>query len=180
MILQKMKLDEANVLEFDLQVFGTDQKDKEVRFVIEGKDFSILCPCKEDENGISVKIPKLKGILSAGVYESKLEVVIDGKIFTPLNEAIELQPLIEFDVETKAVNPIKEGVTVSMKNATPSFEDSKPNNFKVAMDEGYQIEKVGGFSALKKDGKYWGFVSEKALVKTDIGHDTVQSLMEAV
>ena len=180
MILQKMQLCEANILEFDLQVFGTTDKTSDIRFVIEGPEYSISCKCLEENGTVSVQIPKLKGILEAGQYAVKLECIIDGKIFTPLSESVEFEPLIEFGVGKKKAEPVKEGVTVQLKNATPSFEDSKPSNYQLAEEEGFEIVKIKNFDVLKKDELYFGFVSEKAYLKTENGFSTLTELMEAM
>ena len=180
MILHKMSLDEANVIEFDLQVFGTAEKTSDIRFVIESKEFSIVCPCSENNGTISVQVPKLKGIFESGEYKVKLEVVVDGKIFTPLNESVEFEPLIEFGVKKQKAESVKEGVTVQLKNGSPSFEDTTPNNFQLAESDGFEIVKIKNFDVLKKDGMYWGFVSEKAYLKTEAGHDTLADLMESM
>lgn len=180
MILHKMQLDEANTLEFGLQVFGTEESVSETRFVIEGKDYSISFKCDPTEDGVAVNIPKMKGLLPAGVYESKLEVIIDGKIFTPLSESVEFEPLIEFGIAKKETKAIKEGVSVSLKNATPRFEDSRKSNYQLAEADGFEIVKVNNFEVLKKDDKYYGFVSEKAYLKHDKGYGTVTELMESI
>lgn len=179
MILHKMRLDEANILEFDLQVSGTDSKTSDIRFIIEGKDYSILCKCDESKDGVSVEIPKLKGILPAGLYETRLEVVIDGKLFTPLTESIEIEPLIEFEVGKKQVKqPIKEEVKVSVKSVA-----SKPeNNYMLAESEGFEITKHNGLDILTKDNRYFGFISEKKYLKVDSadGYETITELMQAI
>ena len=178
MILHKMQLDEATVLEFDLQVFGTAEKTSNIRFIIEGEEYSIMCKCTESDGNISVKIPKLKGVIPAGVYESRLEVVLDGKLFTPLSESVEFEPLIEFGVEKKKAEAIKEGVSVSLKNATPSFEDTNTNKLvEEAMAEGYDIVKIKGFDVLKKDGLYYGFVNENEILRSEVGYDLLNDLI---
>lgn len=172
------RLDEANVLEFDLQVSGTSAKTSDIRFIIEGHDYSILCKCEESKGGVSVEIPKLKGILPAGLYETRLEVVIDGKLFTPLTESIELEPLIEFEVGKRAAKqPIKEEVTVSVKSVS-----AKLSNYMLAESEGFSVTKHNGLDILTKGNRYYGFISEKKYLKSENveGFETVTDLMKSI
>ena len=200
-ILHKMKLDEASILEFNFQVFGTADKSSDIRFVIEGPDYSVLCKSKEKDGTVSVQIPKMKGIIPAGTYSAKLECIIDGKLFTPLNEEVEFEPLIEIEIgKKKNKEPVQEEVKVSVKaihvktieeevQETPIeqevIEEAKVasvplTNHEKAILEGFDIVKINDFEVLKKDDLYYGFVSEGAYLKSDVGHNTLTSLMESM
>lgn len=181
MILQKLQLDEEFILEFALDVFGTSASPSIVEFVIQGDDFGIKCNTIIEENTVKVKIPKMKGILKEGVYQSSLNVIVDGKIFTPLNESVEFEPLIEFGVIKQKAESVKSGVSVSLKNVkSPVFEDTNhvPNNFLLAEQDGFEVVKMKNFDVLRKNGKLYGFVSEKAYLKTENGYDTLPKLLE--
>ena len=180
-ILGKIDLQETSSLEFGMEVMGTTEGTSEVRFVIEGPDFDIVCHCKEENGNVTTTIPKLKGILPAGVYEAKLECIISGKIFTPLRESIELNPLVEFDVSKKGLKPTKEGVRVSVKKMVVSEEtrESKRDTLiNEAIQDGYELTKMKGFDVLKKDKKYFGIVNENAIIMAKVGHTTLSSLVE--
>lgn len=172
MILTKAKLDEAHELSFGLSVMGTAAKAENVRFVIEGKEFDISIPCTRNGDDVTVSIPKLKGILESGNYDVRMEVVVDGRIFTPLNESIEFEPLIEFDVKKGKAESIKEGVRVTLK--TPSVsEDSKDKvkmrspleeSLRKMMEEGYDVAKTKDIYTIKKDEGYIGVVRQDGQV----------------
>lgn len=122
MLLGRLELTESANLEFGLEVQGTDEKTSNIRFVIEGPEYSLMCRCEDKEGTINVHVPKLKGIIPAGIYECRLEVIIDGKIFTPLKESIEFNPVVEFNVrppvakaEPQEVKVKPVGFTVTQK-----------------------------------------------------------------
>jgi hypothetical protein len=84
-MITQLKLDESVKLEFGVSVTGASSTPN-ARFIIEGKEFGILLPCTPVNENVEVQIPVLKNILPAGEYSARLEVVIDNKIYTPLQE----------------------------------------------------------------------------------------------
>ena len=166
MILTKAKLDEAHELTFDLDIFGTSEKAENVRFVIENKDFEISIPCLREGKEVKVAIPKLKGILESGNYDVRMEVVVDGRIFTPLNESIEFEPLIEFDVKKGKAESVKEGVRVTLKTPTVSEDSKDPQknpleeSLRKVMEDGLDVTKTKDLFTIKKGDAYLGIVKE--------------------
>ena len=133
MLLGRLDLTESANLEFGLEVQGTEDNPSQVRFVIEGPDYGLVCRCEDMDGTLHVQIPKLKGIIPSGIYECRLEVIIDGKIFTPLKESIEFNPVVEFNVKppvAKAapqevkVKPVGFTVTQKKPAAEPVVEDT--------------------------------------------------------
>lgn len=179
MILGKLDLQEAAELDFEVEVFGTAEKASDIRFVIEGDDFDIVCKCKEENGNIKVVVPKLKGILPSGVYESRLECIVGGKIFTPLRESIEFNPSIEFGIKSKGKKEVKEGVKVKVVS-----EDSQTSklqgNISKAIKEGYDVVEMNGFNIMKMNDKYCGIVNEKTIIKSDKECDTLSELVESL
>ncbi len=88
-VLAKITLNESVDLDFGLEISGTDSKEMDIRLIIEGPDYGISCRCTESAGVITASIPKLHGILPAGTYASKLEIMLDGKYFQPLSENIQ-------------------------------------------------------------------------------------------
>jgi hypothetical protein len=171
MILTKAKLDEAQELEFTMEVFGTPEQAEQVRFVIENKDFGITIPCVRDGQNVKVTIPKLKGIFEAGEYSVRMEVVLDGRIFTPLTESIEFEPLVEFDVKKTKAESVKEGVRVTMKQPVAS-EDTKPKAknaleeaMRKVMEEGKEVSKIKDTFVIKENDQYAGIITKQGEVK---------------
>lgn len=169
MILSKIELSESTVLDFGIDIFGTSESAQQARLVIEGPQFDISCRCIMENGEVKATVPKLKGILQSGVYETRLEIVVGDKLFIPLKEQIELNPLIEFDVKTKKVETVKEGVKITVKTVT---EDSKPaatskleKNIQMAIKEGFEVSQVGDHYIMKKGDQYCGLISESKILK---------------
>lgn len=180
-ILGKLSLDEAAQIEFALEVFGTLEKPSDIRLVLEGKDYDVVCKCTNDKGNITAHIPKLKGVLTSGVYEAKLEIVVDGKLFSPLQESIEFEPLVEFGVSKTKVESIKEGVKVKIKSTVVAEEkklSKRDETVNKMISEGYSVIKMNNFEVIKKDEQYFGIVGENAVIMSDKAHSTLSALVE--
>lgn len=184
-LLGKLDLTEQTDMAFGLEVFGTTESARIARLVIEGPEFEIACKCKFENGEVIASVPKLKGIMEAGVYDVRLDVVVGDKIFTPLKEQIELNPLVEFDVKTKKVEAIKEGVKVSVRNQVVS-EDSKTvesgleKHIQKAIKEGYEMSKVGEHYIMKKGELYAGLISENSILKSKRLYETLNALVDSL
>lgn len=112
MSIAKVKLDESTKLAFGVTITGAEGTPT-ARFVIEGRDFSLMFPCnKLEEGGIEVMIDEMGHILKAGEYPVRLEVVIENKIFTPMEDTIIFEPSVEVFSKPKAVEHVKEAIQV--------------------------------------------------------------------
>lgn len=178
MILANIKQDEESILEFSMDVFGTTDKVSDTRFVIEGKDFDLVCKCTVVEDGVQVKVPKLKGLLESGEHNARLEVVLNDRIFVPLNESIVVDQLVEFNVAKQNVTTVKEGVSVKVKNSTSQDSKSKNTDLDKALAEGCTVVKYGTFDILKQGEKYIGLVTESKVLKSKTQHTLLSSLIE--
>jgi len=178
MILSKLQLNEESELEFSMQVFGTAEQTSDIRFVIEGPDYDIILHGLYENGNVKVKIPKLKNILQSGVHECKMEVIIDGKVFSPLSESIEFEPLVEFDIKKTKSEPIKESVTVDAIKVTT--KNPMVNKIDEAINQGYEIAEYGGYKALKKAGQYYGIVSETKMIKSNQPFDTITEMVDSL
>lgn len=178
MILGKLELTEQTDMSFGIDVYGTTEQVDRVRLVIEGPHFDISCHCDVANGEVTAKVPKLKGILPSGVYETRLETIVDGKIFIPLKEQIEFNPLVEFDVTKKKVKPIKEGVKVTTRNAKMTSEDTRKTSIQQAIDEGFEVVQMNSFNVLKKGDKYCGLVSENKILKSEKEFTTLAELVD--
>lgn len=100
-VLAKVTLNESVELDFELAVSGTNSKDMDIRFIIEGPLYDISCRCIESSGTIKANIPKLNGVLQPGTYLAKLEIIVDGKHFQPLKEDIQFVMPMSIDVSPK-------------------------------------------------------------------------------
>lgn len=131
-MITQLKLDESTKLEFGVSVTGADQKPN-ARFIIEGKDFSIMIPCKNVNESAEVEIPALKNILQAGEYPVRLEVIIDNKLYMPMQEQIVFEPCIEIATKSKPVQAVKESVKVAKVTVKKSVNEDVLRKTQAAM-----------------------------------------------
>lgn len=180
MILGKLQLNEAQTISFGINVFGTTQQPSDIRFVIESEKFDIICKCKQVGEELEVDIPELKGILEAKEYQTRLEVIIGDKIFTPLKESIEFNQLVEFGVKKKDIKSKNEGVEIKVKATSSEVKINKLDEQIEIAKQQYEVRDLNGFNVLVKDGEYCGFVNENGIVKSDKGYDTLSQLVESL
>lgn len=88
-----LNLDEANQLLFKMNIKGTNKSPSTVRLVFEGQEFaySVSGTPADDEDVYKFDVPALYNKLDEGYYPSKVEVIVDGRYFTP----------VEFNTEFK-------------------------------------------------------------------------------
>lgn len=177
MILSKLKLDEEHELEFSMQVFGTKESASDIRFVVRAPDYDVVFHGERLNESVKVRIPKLKGILPSGIHDCSMEIIIDGKVFSPLTESIEFEPLVELDVKPQSKTMLREEVKVS-KIAVKAKPEPK-TSIDIALSEGFElIEYANGAFAMKRGEKFYGFVSEDRILRSATAHDTVESLVK--
>lgn len=156
MILSQLNPSEEHLLEFSLDIQGTIEKTSSVRFVIESANYSLMFPCEHDNGKLNVKIPRLDTILESGVYNSKLEVLIGDKIFTPLSESLEILPVVKVD--------IKEAIKVN----TPEI--------KVVVKQ--DLTNQPNYEFIINEGKYYGIISKNKEIKSSKGFDSAEKLID--
>lgn len=180
MLLGKLALNESQEMTFGINVFGTTQQPSDIRFIIEGDKFDIICKCKQTGEELSVDIPELKGILESKEYPARLEVIIGDKIFTPLKESIEFNPLVEFGVQRKRIESKTEGVEIKVKSASSEVKKNPLQSQLDKVDEGFEVIQINGFNVLVKDKLYYGLVSESNTIKSEEGFNTLSELVDSL
>lgn len=121
-MLCSIDLSAPRELDFTLQVFGSSTTNQvEARFMIVGSDFAVVCHCVQIEGGIKVYIPRLDGVLPAGVHRARFEVILGDKIFVPIEDEIELTSPVKITASMAAA-PDAAKPTVTMKMAAPVAE----------------------------------------------------------
>ena len=106
-----LMLDEENELTFQVNVEGTKPGTANCRLIVSSPDMSLLFEAstlKNDE--ASVVIPPLKHVLKEGTHDLILEVIVDDKIFTPLQIKGNFEKRLQITAEAvsrKRRNPIK-------------------------------------------------------------------------
>lgn len=104
----KLLLDKKNEMVFDVVVEGEISSSPIARLMIEGTGISYVFNGEKTEEGVQVAIPPLKENLKPGKYNSKLEVIIDDRIFTPMKFIADFE---------KVTSVVAEGVRVKAPQA---------------------------------------------------------------
>ena len=83
----EVHLDEENELRFSVTAEGTDATASvKSRMVLETSKMDFMFQGTSLPGGeVSVLVPSLKGMLNEGTYNTRLEVLIDDRVFTPLH-----------------------------------------------------------------------------------------------
>jgi len=98
-----LHLDEDNELTFRVSLEGTDQADLRYQFVLEGDRVEYGFPGSIDKSGeITVIVPPMKRALNEGAFSSRLEVIVDDRIFTPLRMISQLKASVKIQAESVA------------------------------------------------------------------------------
>ena len=96
-----LDLDKENELIFKLSIEGTKPAKSTSRFLLEGKDYSLVFPASSLSNGeISIVIPALEKVLDEGEYRGILEVIVDDRVFTPIQVDTEFKKSLKVVAET--------------------------------------------------------------------------------
>lgn len=162
MIIARINPEESCDLNFNLAISGSDQEPSDIRFIIEGQMFdgemvqdvfSIICRAVRTDDGIRVYIPKLLNLFKAGSYKSRLEVILENRLFVPVSEEIVIEEPLKVE-STKPVTKPKIEISASFFNekSEPEIVPVKREpKVKVNLDEIFKKEnlKIDNFSLTK-------------------------------
>lgn len=113
MTITKINLNEDNKLEFELSMQGANANTAKTRFCVVTEDREYVFNGTFSAGKVDFKLPILENVLSAGVYECRLEVIVDSHYFAPINDAIEFVSPVAVK-EAKVVNVKEEEVVPSV------------------------------------------------------------------
>lgn len=111
-------LDTENELKFTVAIEGAHEANVRSQFILEGpKGINLCFEGRPDGSEIAVDVPSLKGMLREGLYNTRLEVIVDDRVFTPLQMQANLKPAIKVEavVRTaqKVAGPVVSAAVVS-------------------------------------------------------------------
>ena len=96
-----LMLDNDNELRFKVNVEGSRPGTSICRLMLENDDIHYGFKGVQTSDGeVSVVIPPLKNILKEGVYDTHLEVVVDDRIFIPLEMKINFEKSVVVTAES--------------------------------------------------------------------------------
>ncbi len=122
-------LDTENELKFTVAIEGAHEANVRSQFILEGpKGINLCFEGRPDGGEIAVDVPSLKGMLREGLYNTRLEVIVDDRVFTPLQMQANLKPAIKVEavVRTaqKVAGPVVSAAVVSRPK--PLIESPAP------------------------------------------------------
>jgi len=98
----ELDLDNENEMTFNVVIEGTRPGEPLCRLMIENEDMSFSMQGDFlPNNEVAIVIPPLKGILKEGKYDSYLEVLVDDRVFIPLEMKINFEESIKVVAESK-------------------------------------------------------------------------------
>jgi len=139
-----LDLDNENELVFKLSVEGTRAASVKSRFLIESRGFSLFFPAKAtSRDEVSVFVPPLQNMLEEGEYDASLEVIVDGKVFTPMTLSTSFKKSVSVVAEVVERSAKPTGPTVSSVVSVNSrkLDLSETNNLS---EEDQRDQKLGG------------------------------------
>lgn len=122
-----LRLDEENELTFEVTVQGSSSTSPIYRFVCESEDMSfVFRGIPVGENQVQVIIPPLEKKIKEGIHDAHLEVIVENKLFVPM------QLSANFKVSTRVV---AEGVRVNNKLAQAKSPSVTVSSAKIINDK---------------------------------------------
>lgn len=121
-------LDTDNELKFTVAIEGAHQADVRSQFILEGpKGISFCFAGKPSGSEVAVDVPSLKGLLREGVYNTRLEVIVDDRVFTPLQMQATLKPAIKVEAVVRTAQRVSGPVvTASVVNHAKPLVETAP------------------------------------------------------
>jgi hypothetical protein len=109
-----LDIEEASELLFKVKVEGVEPSPAKVRLVCESPEVALMFNGHptQDEGVVQFLLPALKDKLKAGVYQSRVEVLIENRYFAP----------VQFNLNfKKAVTVVAEAVQVPQRKVVPQI-----------------------------------------------------------
>lgn len=100
-------LDTENELKFTVAIEGAHEANVRSQFILEGsKGINFCFEGRPDGSEIAVDVPSLKGMLREGLYNTRLEVIVDDRVFTPLQMQANLKPAIKVEAVVRTAQKV--------------------------------------------------------------------------
>lgn len=129
----EIDIDESSELLFKVQVEGTEVPAK-TRLVCEGKDMGYtFSGTFTDEPGVvQFVIPNMKGKISEGIYNTKLEVLIENRCFSPVEFKLKFKREVSVVAESLS-HAVTKKITTDIKPVASLVEVRKSPTLKDRM-----------------------------------------------
>lgn len=120
-------LDTDNELAFSLEIEGAEDSSVRSQFIIEGpKGINLSFSGTTSKGEVFVEVPSLKGIVKEGKYDTRLEVIVDDRIFVPLELEASIKQSVKVEAAVRTTRKSKPTVVaasvISSKKEKPVIE----------------------------------------------------------
>ena len=96
-----LDLDNENEMMFRVEIQGTKPGQPLCRLMIEGEEIThTVTGDFLPNNEVAILIPPMKGMINEGTYDSYLEVLVDDRVFIPLEMKINFEESVKVVAET--------------------------------------------------------------------------------
>lgn len=128
-----LKANDSTNLSFEMGIEGNATTINKVCLVLEtNKGFDIRIPAEFSNGNVTATVPVLEDILESGEYVMSLEVQIDGKVYTPLQESVTIETPVRVKAKVsesvEVVPEVKEEPKFSFKGISRAILDESSNN----------------------------------------------------
>ncbi len=127
--MQKINIDQESSFELEMEIHGDvpSGTKSNLYFTIISEKMRLSFEGERVGSGVyKINIPVLKNILEAGKYDFEVNVLIDGKYFSPITESLELIEEIKPVVKMKEAEKPNGGISVKINESIkPSVQQSK-------------------------------------------------------
>lgn len=106
-----LKANDTTTLSFEMAIEGAANKVGNVCLVLEtNKGFDLRFPAEFVNGVVSSNIPMLENVIDSGEYTLSLEVNVDGKVYTPLQESVTIEVPIQVKAKLAESVEVKEEI----------------------------------------------------------------------
>lgn len=171
-----LDLDNENEMTFNVMIEGTRPGEPLCRLMIENEDMTFSMQGDFlPGNEVSIVVPPLKGILKEGNYDSYLEVLVDDRVFIPLEMKINFEESIKVVAESvskKKRIPVK--ATASLVSASVKKKSGSDEGRKIISPVEEVVEEITYTHPAKKRR------DERKVVTGDDINDMVEALRRKI
>jgi len=111
----ELNLSKTNTLNFRLDVTGTDTGPTEAKLICVDEGIEYGFPCRIDGGELEVAVPCMEGKLGAGAYKARLEVIVEGTKFVPVETTLNFKVPIKVQVAEQRIVSKPTAPIVSLK-----------------------------------------------------------------
>lgn len=143
-----LDVEEANELLFKVQIEGADPAPAKVRMVCDGGDLGFIFNGKSGPEGsVQFNLPVMKDKLREGLYQARVEVLIENRYFAPVQFQINFKKAVKVVAEAltfshKKTSDIKvTAAPIVVTKQTPVSEAPARENAAITLKERFHLKK---------------------------------------